>query len=153
MCCSRPSPLDTLDTTFRLLASGPRPLAMDGPTVGLQRKSIGLLDLRSILFHPATSVSTQRTVLTELVRLARRHHGQWIIGLAGVLLPGFLELPARRTSNCSGRAADFATTMLAGLLEKLDATAVPNEDVAEGLLWTIVRSPVEPVHAMVRTAS
>src|SRR6266511_252220 len=31
MCCSSPSPLDMLETTFRLLAAGPHPLALDGP--------------------------------------------------------------------------------------------------------------------------
>ncbi len=36
MCCSSPSPLDTLETTFRLLAGGPQPLALDGPAVGLR---------------------------------------------------------------------------------------------------------------------
>ena len=50
MCCSRPSPLDTLDTTFHLLAGGPQPLALEGRIIGLQRESIGLLDLRALLF-------------------------------------------------------------------------------------------------------
>jgi hypothetical protein len=145
MCCSRPSPLDTLDTTFRLLAGGPQPLALDGRTIGLQDESIGLLDLRAMVFHPATSVPVQRAVLAELVRRARRHRGQWVVGLAGVLLPGLLGSPAGCTLACSGSAADFGTTMLAGLLEELDATGVPSEEVAEGLLWTVVRSPAEPV--------
>jgi hypothetical protein len=145
MCCSRPSPLDTLDTTFRLLGGGPRPLALEGPTVGLQGESIGLLDLRAMMFHPATSVPIQRAVLAELVRRARRHRGQWVVGLAGVLLPGLSRSPTGCTAACSGSTADVGVMMLAGLLELLDASAVPSEEVAERLLRTVVRSPAESV--------
>ena len=104
-----------------------------------------------MVFHPATSVPVQRAVLAEFVRRARRHRGQWIVGLAGVLLPGLPRSRADSTPNCSASAADFGATMLAGLLEQLDAPGVPSEEVAEGLLWTVVRSPTEPVvHAPVR---
>jgi hypothetical protein len=81
MCCSGPSPLDTLDTTFGLLASGPPPLALEGRTIGLRGESIGLLDLRAMMFHPATTVRVQRAVLKELVGRARRYRGQWVSGL------------------------------------------------------------------------
>ncbi len=101
-----------------------------------------------MVFHPATSVPVQRAVLAELVRRARRHRGQWVVGLAGVLLPGLPRSRADRTPNCSASAADFGAKMLAGLLEQLDAPGVPSEEVAEALLWTVVRSPAEPaVHA------
>jgi hypothetical protein len=145
MCCSGPSPLDTLDTTFGLLASGPPPLALMGRTIGLRSESIGLLDLRAMMFHPATSLPVQRAVLTELVRRARRHRGQWVVGLAGVLLPGLRESPAGLAPDCSASAADFGSTMLTSLLQQLDAPGVPNEEVAEGLLWTVDRSRAEPV--------
>jgi hypothetical protein len=144
MCCSRPSPLDTLDTTFRLLTGGPPPLTLDGRTIGLRGESIGLLDLRAMMFHPATTAPVQRAVLGELVRRARRHRGQWVVGLAGVLLPGLRGSSAGRTPDCSASAADFGTTMLASLLQQLDAPGVPSEEVAEGLLWTVVRSPDKP---------
>lgn len=84
---SNRSPLNTLETTFRLLATGPQPLALEGHAVGLQRTSIGLWELRPILFHPATDIGVQRAVLVELVGRARRRGGAWMIGLVGVLLP------------------------------------------------------------------
>ncbi|HEY5985950.1 MAG TPA: hypothetical protein VIV12_06125, partial [Streptosporangiaceae bacterium] len=141
MCCSSPSPLDTLETTFRLLAGGPQPLALEGRTVGLRAESVALLDLRAMVFHPATSVSVQRAVLVELVRRARQHRGGWVVGLVGVLLPGLPRAAAGRTPDCSGGAADLDATMLADLLEQLDTRGVPSEEVAERLLWTMVRSP------------
>ena len=63
---SHPSPLETVETTFRLLATGPQPLALNGHTIGLRRDSIGLWDLRGLLFHPATD-GVQRAALVELV--------------------------------------------------------------------------------------
>ena len=147
MCRSSPLPLDMLETTFRLLATGPHPLALDGPTVGLRAGPIGLRDLQAMVFHPATSVQVQRAVLTELVRRVRRHRGQWVVGLAGILLPGLPRSPVGRTPECSGGAADLGATMLASLLDQLDAPGVPSEEIAEGLLWTVVRSPADSVHA------
>ncbi len=60
------SPLDTLETAFRLLATGPQPLALEGHAVGLQWASIGLWELRPILFHPATGIGVQRASLLSL---------------------------------------------------------------------------------------
>jgi hypothetical protein len=153
MCCSSPSPLATLEMTFRLLAGGPQPLALDGPAVSLWAGPIALLDLRAMLFRPATSARVQRAVLVELVRRARRHRGTWLVGLVGVLLPGLPQAAAGRTPDCSGGAADIDATMLAGLIEQLDAPRTPSEEVAERLLWTVVRSPADPAspaHARAR---
>jgi hypothetical protein len=153
MCCSSPSPLYTLETTFRLLAGGPQPLALEGRTVGLRAESVALLDLRAMVFHPATSVSVQRAVLVELVRRARQYRGAWVVGLVGVLLPGLPRAVPGRTPDCSGGATDLDATMLASVLGQLDASEVRSEEVAERLLWTMVRSPADPAssaHARVR---
>ena len=144
MCRSSPSPLDMLETTFRLLATGPHPPALDGAAVGLQPGPIGLRDLQAVLFRPGASVGVQRAVLVQLVRRARRHRGAWLVGLVGVLLPGLPRLRARHTLDCLGDVADLDATMLAGLLEQLDAPRASNEEVAERLLWTVVQSPAAP---------
>jgi hypothetical protein len=144
MCRSNPSSLDMLETTFRLLATGPRPPALDGRAVGLQAGRIGFGDLRALLFRPGVSVAVQRAVLVQLVRRARRHRGAWLVGLVGVLLPGLPRLPACHTLDCSADAADLDATMLAGLLEQLDAPGASSEEVAERLLRTVVQSPAAP---------
>ncbi len=147
MCHSSPSPLDILETTFRLLATGPHPLALDRSAVGLRAGPIGLRDLRAMVFHPAASASVQRAVLVELVRRARRHRGAWVVGLVGVLLPGLVQ-PAATTAGHAGSTTDLDASMLASVLEQLDASEVRSEEVAERLLWTIVRSPAAPaIHA------
>ena len=147
MCHSSPSPLDMLETTFRLLTTGPHPPALDGAAVGLQAGPIGFRDLRAMLFRPGASLGVQRAVLVQLVRRARRHRGAWLVGLVGVLLPGLPRLPARPTLDCSGDAADLDATMLVGLLEQLDAPGAASEEVAERLLWTVVQSPAHPARS------
>jgi hypothetical protein len=120
MCRPTLSPLETVETTFRLLATGPQPLALNGHTIGLRRDSIGLWDLRGLLFHPATDVGVQRAALVELVGRARRHRGAWMIGLVGVLLPGLREHGACPADGRSGATASSGGMVLVSLLERLD---------------------------------
>jgi hypothetical protein len=141
MCRSTLSPLDTVETTFRLLATGPQPLALNGHTIGLRRDSIGLWDLRGLLFHPATDVGVQRAALVELVGRARRHRGAWMIGLVGVLLPGLREQGTCPADGRSGGTASSGGMMLVSLLEGLDDPDTSKEAAAESLLRTVVRPP------------
>jgi hypothetical protein len=141
MCRPTLSPLETVEMTFRLLATGPQPLALNGHTIGLRRDSIGLWDLRGLLFHPATDVGVQRAVLVELVGRARRHRGAWMIGLVGVLLPGLRELCGCAADGRSGSTASSAGMMLVNLLERLDDPEMSTEAATESLLQTVVRPP------------
>jgi hypothetical protein len=138
------SPLDTLETTFRLLATGPQPLALEGHCIGLPRASIGLWELRPILFHPATAVAIQRAVLVELVGRARRRRGAWMIGLVGLLLPGLRHQVTSVPEGRSERAATSGAMVLVSLLERLEDPEVSSERAAESLLWAVVRPPGEP---------
>jgi hypothetical protein len=143
--CSHPiSPMDSVETTFRLLATGAQPLALNGHSIGLRKDSIGLWDLRCLLFHPATGVDVQRAMLVELVGRARRHRGAWMIGLVGMLLPGLGE---QVTGLAAGRSEGMACSggmALINLLERLDDPDISNEAAAESLLRTVVRPPAAP---------
>jgi hypothetical protein len=141
MCRPTLSPLETVETTFRLLASGPQPLALNGHTIGLRRDSIGLWDLRTLLFHPATDMGLQRAALVELVGRARQHRGAWMIGLVGVLLPGLREHGACRADGRSVDPASSGGMALVSLLERLDDPEMSKEAAAESLLQTVVRPP------------
>ncbi len=68
MPAARPSPLDTLETTFRLLTSGPAPLAVDGRRLGqgLPGRLISVRELGAVLVHGSVAASVQRVVLDEL---------------------------------------------------------------------------------------
>jgi hypothetical protein len=141
MCRPTLSPLDAVEITFRLLATGPQPLALNGHPIGLRRDSIGLWELRGLLFHPATNVGVQRAALVELVGRARRHRGAWMIGLVGVLLPGLRQQGACPADGRSGGTASSAGMVLVSLLERLDDPDLSKEAAAESLLRTVVRPP------------
>jgi hypothetical protein len=141
MCRSDRSPFDTLETTFRLLAAGPKPLALDGRSIGLAVPSIRLWELQAILFHPATSVTQQRAALVALVGRARRRRGAWVVGLAGVLLPGLRQQAAGFQDGPPSGMACLRSTDLAGLLARLDTPGASSEGIAELLLWSVVRPP------------
>jgi hypothetical protein len=141
MCCCDPSPFDTLETAFRLLAACPLPLALDGRTIGLRTDAVGLVRLRAILFHPASSPAVQRLALVALVEQARRHRGAWVVGLAGVLLPGLRQEPADLRAE---RSASTCGVVLTGLLAHLDAPGACSEEVAEALLRHVVRPLTSP---------
>jgi hypothetical protein len=141
MCRPTLSPLETVETTFRLLATGPQPLALHGPPIGLRRDSIGLWELRGLLFHPATDVGMQRAALVELVGRARQHRGAWMIGLVGVLLPGLREQDACHANGPSGGTASSGGMVLVSLLEGLDDPEMSEEAAAQSLLQTVVRPP------------
>jgi hypothetical protein len=140
MCCCDPSPFDTLETAFRLLAACPQPLALDGRTIGLRTDAVGLVRLRAILFHPASSPAVQRLALVALVEQARRHRGAWVVG---VLLPGLrqehVRLGAERSASTCG-----AGVVLAALLAHLDAPGACSEEIAEALLRRVVRPLASP---------
>jgi hypothetical protein len=156
MCHSDRSPFGLLETTFRLLVAGPQPLSLNGRSIGLTVQSIRLWELRAILFHPATGVAMQRAALVALVGRVRRHRGAWVVGLAGVLLPGLRQQVACLPVGRSGSTACAAAMVLADLLDHLNAAGATNEGIAEALLWTVVRpalGPVPPAGARPRVAA
>jgi hypothetical protein len=98
------SPFDTLETCFRLLSTGPACLALDGRRLGhgLPARGIPLNELRVLLQHPAATGDLQRVVVEELVHKTMQDEG-WMVGLAGVLLPGLRRI-ATLVALVDGRA-------------------------------------------------
>ena len=133
------SPLDVLETTFRLLTAGPDPLALDGARLGhgLPPRLIALDELRSILLHPSTSFAARDAALGELVRRAQTHAGPWTVGLAGVLLPGLRRVAGNLAREFPGDTADIDAEVLTGFLEALDKLHLHpgRRRIAAHLLW------------------
>jgi hypothetical protein len=116
-----PSPLDVLETAFRLLTTGPAPLALDGAALdhGLPARPIALDELRSILLHPSTGFAARDAALAELVGRAQSRGGAWTVGLAGVLLPGLRRAAGHLAREFPGDTADIDAEVLTGFLETL----------------------------------
>jgi hypothetical protein len=114
-----PGPLDVLDTSFRLLVTGPSPLAIDGAALGhgLPARLIPLDQLRALLLGRTTSYAARDAAVAELLRRARRSGDAWTVGLAGVLAPGLRRVAAALAVDYPGDPADIDAEVLAGLLD------------------------------------
>ena len=130
------SPFDTLERTFDLLVTGPRPLALDAtPIAGLPERPIPLGELKSRLLHPSTPFEVRDAVVARLVTLAQTEGGRWTVGLAGVLLPGLRRAAWPLVQACPGKTLDIEAETLAALLAAV-ADCDPNrERLAARLCW------------------
>jgi hypothetical protein len=136
-----PSPLDTLDHAFRLLAADPTPLTLDGSALGcgLPARAIPLLELRSMLLHPSTGFAARDAALAVLVGRAQQSGGAWLVGLAGVLLPGLRRTAGRLARDFPGDTSDLDCEVLAGFVEAVDGFDAARGRVAARLLWAAYR--------------
>ncbi len=115
----QPGALDVLDTSFRLLVTGPSPLSIDGAVLGhgLPARLIPLGELRRLLLARTTTYGARDAAVSELLRRARHSGGAWTVGLAGVLAPGLRRVAAALASDYPGERADIDAEVLAGLLD------------------------------------
>jgi hypothetical protein len=111
-------PFEVLDRSFRLLVGEPAPLALDGFAVdGLPDRPIPLDELRSMLLHPSVGFDTRDTALTWLIGRAQAEGGAWLVGLAGVLLPGIGRRVYPLCRAFPRLAHDLEAEALAGLVQ------------------------------------
>jgi len=135
-----PRPLAVLDRSFRLLVCEPAPLALDGFAVdGLPDRPIPLDVLRSMLLHPSVGFDTRDTALTWLVGRAQTEGGAWLVGLAGVLLPGIGRRVYPLCRAFPRLAADLEAEALVGLLQAVQAWRLGEDRVATRLVWAAAR--------------
>jgi len=157
-----PAALDVLDTSFRLLVSGPSPLALDGRILGsgLPARLIPLDELRALLLRRSTPFAARDAAVAELLRRARDDHDTWTVGLAGVLVPGLRRVAATLAEDYPGDPADIDAEVLAGLVAAIGRIDPAGSRLAAQLLraafnrakrlrraelWLASRStPVEP---------
>jgi len=129
-----------LDRSFRLLVCEPAPLALDGIAVdGLPDRPIPLDALRSMLLHPSVGFDTRDTALTWLVGRAQAEGGAWLVGLAGVLLPGIGRRVYPLCRAFPRLAPDLEAEALVGLLQAVQAWRLGEDRVATRLVWAAAR--------------
>ena len=144
--------LDAADAAFRLLAAGPRPLALHASKLaaGLPDRPVPLGELRVLLLHPATSSAARNKVWAELVRRARAGDPAWAVALAGIAMPGLRRAVARLARAYRGDPADLQAEVLTGFLAAMraldldDLEAVP---LASRLCWAARRAGEQLAYA------
>jgi hypothetical protein len=134
-------PLEVLDRSFRLLACEPAPLALDGRVVGhgLPARPIPLDVLRGLLLHPSVGFDARDAALTWLVHRAQAEGGAWLVGLAGVLLPGIGRRVYPLCRAFPRLAHDLEAEALAALLQAVRAWRLGEDRVATRLVWAAAR--------------
>jgi hypothetical protein len=110
-------PFDVAANTFRLLTTGPQPLAVDGAALGggLPARLIPLSELASILMHPSCDYATSDRVWRLLIEQARTGGPAWVIGAVGVALPGLRQAAYRLRHHCGDVQAELLTAFVAAL--------------------------------------
>jgi hypothetical protein len=136
-----PRPLAVLDRSFRLLVCEPAPLSLDGRSVGhgLPARPIPLDALRRLLLHPAVGFDARDAALTWLVSHAQTEGGAWLVGLAGVLLPGIGRRVYPLCRAFPRLAHDLEAEALAGLLQAVRGWRLGQDRVATRLVWAAAR--------------
>jgi hypothetical protein len=112
------SALDILESAFQALVRGPRPIAVDGAALGhgLPARAVPLDELRALLLHPSLPYAARDAVWRELVRLARTEDPSWVVGAAGVALPGLRVLAGELARGFHGDSHDLDAEMLSGFV-------------------------------------
>ncbi|MGH2670723.1 MAG: hypothetical protein ACRDH5_16705, partial [bacterium] len=119
----------------------PAPLSVKGALIGhgWPARPIPLDELRSRTLHPSTSYAARDAVVVVLVRKAQAHGGSYLVGLAGVLLPGLRRAAASLTGACLHKAADLDAEMLTGPIEAVTRWRGGGDRVAARLIWAASR--------------
>jgi hypothetical protein len=149
----RPGPLEAVAGAFRLLVTGPQPLALQAGRLagGLPDRLVPLDELTVLLLHPSVSTAARNKVWAELVRRARSGSPAWTVGLTGVALPGLTRAVASLAAAYRGDPGDLETEVLAGFLAALRALDPDELDsIPAGLPADLGRVPGRPGAGLLR---
>ncbi len=138
-------PFDVAANSFRLLTTGPEPLSVDGGFLGggLPARRIPLSELASILMHPSCGYTTSDRVWRLLIERARTEGPAWVVGAAGVALPG-LRQAAYRLRHYSG---DVQAELLTAFVAASRTVKPGGAKVAQRLLSATFTAARAALHA------
>ncbi|GIF16884.1 hypothetical protein [Actinoplanes teichomyceticus] len=110
-------PFDVAANSFRLLTTGPEPLSIDGAALGggLPARRIALSELAAILMHPSCGYTTSDRVWRLLIEQARTGGPAWVVGAAGVAMPGLRQGAYRLRHSAGDVQAELLTAFVAAL--------------------------------------
>lgn len=126
------SPLDTAETSFRLLTTGPGALSLNCTTLApaLPRGEVNLAELRMLLTSRHVSDETRDAVWRELVTRARVRKGAWTVAAVGMAMPALRMIAATLTRDLPYEdPADIDSEVLAGYLRALRRLDLDTTDV------------------------
>ncbi|RJQ77643.1 hypothetical protein D5S17_14555 [Pseudonocardiaceae bacterium YIM PH 21723] len=133
------SALDIAESTFQLLNAGPRPLGLDCRRFGfgVPKRTVPLVELRQILLQDSIELAAQDAVWRKLVWQARwgTSREAWLIGCAGMAMPGLKNVAARLARGYRGDVEDLDSTVLEEFCVQVRTADLRLRYVGPRLLW------------------
>ncbi|MBO2454360.1 hypothetical protein J4573_45245 [Actinomadura barringtoniae] len=137
--------LTIAENAFRCLVTGPRPLALDGLSVGhgLPGRMVDLAELRGLLLDRQVTQEMKDAAWAELVRLARTGDPAWVVGCVGVAIPGLKAIAGRAIRHNDARfAEDIVSEILTEFVAQLQRIDLARPAIAARLLvWADRKAP------------
>jgi hypothetical protein len=132
-------PLDSVETAFELLITGPDPLAIDGRFFpGLPARRVPLDELREHLLDddaPDLPMSAVDLIWRHLVTRSRDEGGAWTVACVGMALPALFAVTLKwRAANAEDKH-DLHAAVLTGFLAELSTVDLTEPWVLWRLLW------------------
>ncbi|OLT34228.1 hypothetical protein BJF79_33660 [Actinomadura sp. CNU-125] len=131
--------LAVAERSFQLLTTGPKPLGLDGRTIGhgLPGRVVSLAELRTLLLEQAASDGLKDAAWRELVQRARSDDPAWVVGCVGVAMPGLKNTAARALRTTPERyAEDIVAELLTEFVAQLARIDIDRPHIAARLmLW------------------
>jgi hypothetical protein len=135
------SPLADIERSFRSATRAPALLALDAAEIScdLPPGLLPLDELRQLLLHGGLTYAAKDRALGLVASRARTCGELWILGLAGVLMPG-LKRVARRLRRTPGvDPAEVGPEVVIALLEAIARVDPAGERLAARLCWEVYR--------------
>lgn len=140
----------TLESTFRMLCRGPSPLALPARLLGLSgpRRVVRLVEVRELMLWPGwLPLPVREAAWSKLVARAQRCGPGWVVGAAGMALPGLKSMGARLAAGYRGDCEDLDAELLAGFLTALRTIDPHSGRLAGRLCWAAYRAGARLRHA------
>ena len=135
------SPLSSADAAFRLLTSGPEPLALNGSRIGgLPSRLIPLDELKRLLLRPGTCAQARDATWAVLVTRARDEGQAWTVGVVGVAMPALRRAAGILARGYHGDTADIDAEVLTGFLSAVRSLNLQAPGIALRLRWSAYRA-------------
>ncbi|WP_395111474.1 hypothetical protein [Actinomadura sp. SCN-SB] len=129
--------LKVAEMSFRLLTTGPHPLAINGCDLGhgLPARQIDLEELRGMMLAKSATDALKDAVWAELVTRARSGDPAWTIGCVGVAMPGLKAIAARVIQTSPARHGDdIVSELLTEFVAQLARVDIRRPNIAPRLL-------------------
>ncbi|MFI0411191.1 hypothetical protein [Actinomadura sp. 3N508] len=131
--------LTVAERSFVLLTTGPNPLAIEGSVIGhgLPARPVDLRELRALLLDRDSSDEFKDAVWRQLIHRARTGGPAWVVGCAGVAMPGLKSIAARVIRFSPSRLTDdIVSELLTEFVAQLARIDIERPHIAARLmLW------------------